>query len=82
MSNEVGAHTVNKVIYLVLTVCLGPWGVHKFYARRPIAGVLIVLISCSALLLIFPIFISLVWVVISFVKALLTPADSAGNIEA
>ena len=82
MSNEIKAHTVNKVIYLVLTFFLGPFGIHKFYARRPFAGILIALISLSATVLILPIIISYIWVIISFVIALFTPADDAGNIEA
>ncbi len=79
---EIGAHTVNKVIYLVLTFFLGALGIHKFYARRPIAGVLMALISLSAVLLVFPIIISFLWMIISFVAALFTKADGNGNIEA
>ncbi len=69
-----GAHTVNKVIYLVLIFFTGAFGIHKFYARRPIAGIVCLLFCWT--------FIPFIWAVCSFVHALFTPADRQGNIEA
>ncbi|WP_019003069.1 TM2 domain-containing protein [Succinimonas amylolytica] len=70
----IGPHTVNKVIYLVLAFFLGGFGIHKFYARRPLAGIICVLFCWTC--------IPLIWSLISFVIALFTPSDSLGNIEA
>ena len=92
MGNEIKAHTVNKRIYLVLTFFLGAFGIHKFYARRPFTGILIALLSLGAVLSFVSVFliplsivliiITVLWLIISFVRALFTKADDAGNIEA
>ncbi|MEE3421157.1 MAG: TM2 domain-containing protein [Succinimonas sp.] len=76
MSNDIAieSHTVNKVIYLLLIFFLGGLGIHKFYARRPVAGVLYLLFCWTG--------IPVILAIISFVITLFTPADPAGNIEA
>ena len=35
-----GKHLVNKYLYLLLIVLLGPFGFHKFYARKWVQGLL------------------------------------------
>ncbi len=74
MSNEIQSHTVNKVIYIVLAFFLGTFGVHKFYARRTLEGVLFLLFCWTSI----PSILS----IISCVVTLFTPADNNGNIQA
>ena len=44
---------VNKVIYILLAVFLGSFGIHKFYAGKPIQGLLHVLAIIRAVLTLF-----------------------------
>ena len=39
---------VNKVIYILLAVFLGSFGIHKFYAGKPIQGLLHILFCWTA----------------------------------
>ena len=40
---------VNKVIYILLAVFLGSFGIHKFYAGKPIQGLLHILFCWTAI---------------------------------
>ncbi|CAM4231044.1 hypothetical protein AT575_02125 [Streptococcus penaeicida] len=64
---------VNKVIYVLLALFLGEFGLHKFYAGKNGKGILY-LIFCWTLI---PGFIG----VVEGIMAILTPADDEGNIR-
>lgn len=64
---------VNKVIYILLAVFLGSFGIHKFYAGKPIQGLLHILFCWTA--------ISHVLAIISAVLTLFKPADANGNVR-
>ncbi|WP_323702493.1 TM2 domain-containing protein [Mammaliicoccus sp. Dog046] len=64
---------VNKWIYIALALLLGGFGVHKFYAQKPISGLL---------------HLAFVWTgiphIIAIISAILTifkPGDAQGNIN-
>ena len=59
---------VNKVIYILLAVFLGSFGIHKFYAGKPIQGLLHILFCWTA--------IPHVLAIISAVLTLFKPADA------
>lgn len=42
-----GKHQVNKYIYLTLSILLGAFGVHKFYARHFVSGLFYLLFCWS-----------------------------------
>lgn len=50
-----GKKRVNKYIYLILTVFLGAFGIHKFYAGKIVSGILY-LLFCWTLI---PMFLSI-----------------------
>ncbi|HCN59637.1 MULTISPECIES: TM2 domain-containing protein [Mammaliicoccus] len=64
---------VNKWIYIALALLLGNFGVHKFYAQKPISGLLHLVFCWTG--------IPQVIAIISAVLALLKPADEQGNIQ-
>ena len=64
---------VNKVIYILLAVFLGSFGIHKFYAGKPIQGLLHILFGWTA--------IPHVLAIISAVLTLFKPADANGNVR-
>lgn len=64
---------VNKVIYILLAVFLGSFGIHKFYACKPIQGLLHILFCWTA--------IPHVLAIISAVLTLFKPADANGNVR-
>ena len=64
---------VNKVIYILLAVFLGSFGIHKFYAGKPIQGLLHILFCWTA--------IPHVLAIISAVLTLFKPADANGNVR-
>lgn len=64
---------VNKVIYILLAVFLGSFGIHKFYAGKPIQGLLHILFCWTA--------IPQVLAIISAVLTLFKPADANGNVR-
>ncbi|MGT2957423.1 hypothetical protein A9Q68_03960 [Streptococcus bovimastitidis] len=64
---------VNKVIYVLLALFLGEFGLHKFYSGKNGKGILY-LIFCWTLI---PGFIG----VVEGIMAIFTPADSEGNIR-
>lgn len=64
---------VNKVIYILLAVFLGSFGIHKFYAGKPIQGLLHILFYWTA--------IPHVLAIISAVLTLFKPADANGNVR-
>lgn len=66
---------VNKVIYCILVLFLGTLGIHKFYAKKHLAGVVYIVLSICSLVPLTA-FLSL----IDLVVALLKPADAYGNI--
>ena len=64
---------VNKVIYILLAVFLGSFGIHKFYAGKPIQGLLHILFCWTS--------IPHVLAIISAVLTLFKPADANGNVR-
>lgn len=69
---------VNKWIYFLLAIVLGPLGLHKFYSKKPMLGVVYILVS------LFIPFIGVITVyIISFVEgiiALMKTSDEDGYI--
>lgn len=65
---------VNKWIYIALAVLLGNFGVHKFYAQKPIVGLLHLAFCWTG--------IPHIIAIISAVLALLKSSDEQGNILA
>ena len=63
---------VNKVIYIVLCLFLGVFGIHKFYAGKNLQGILYILFSWSGV----PAFLC----VIDIIVALFKESDRNGNI--
>ncbi|MGH1757479.1 TM2 domain-containing protein [Enterococcus hirae] len=63
---------VNKIIYIILALFLGGFGIHKFYAGKTGAGILY-LILCFT-------FIPAILAIIDAIRAAFKPADSNGNI--
>ncbi|HAL08732.1 MAG TPA: NINE protein [Staphylococcus sp.] len=64
---------VNKWIYIALAVLLGNFGVHKFYAQKPVVGLLHLAFCWTG--------IPHIIAIISAVLALLRPSDEQGNIQ-
>ena len=67
-----GKKPVHKVVYALLAIFLGWLGIHKFYAGKPVQGVLCILFCWTY-----------IPAVISFIEGILAifnPADSQGNI--
>ncbi|MBU0437081.1 hypothetical protein CW746_01150 [Staphylococcus succinus] len=63
---------VNKVIYIVLAIFLGGFGIHKFYARKTIIGLLYLVFCWTGV----PQILAVVGAIITLFK----PADQNGNI--
>lgn len=63
---------VNKVIYILLAVFLGSFGIHKFYAKKNLQGILFILFSWTA--------IPQILAIISAILAVFNPSDENGNI--
>lgn len=63
---------VNKVIYIVLAIFLGGFGIHKFYARKTITGLLYLVFCWTGI----PQILAVVGAIITLFK----PADQNGNI--
>ncbi|MDH9162421.1 NINE protein [Staphylococcus succinus] len=63
---------VNKVIYIVLAIFLGGFGIHKFYARKTIIGLLYLVFCWTGI----PQILAVVGAIITLFK----PADQNGNI--
>ncbi|MCU5747075.1 TM2 domain-containing protein [Staphylococcus sp. SQ8-PEA] len=64
---------VNKWLYILLSVLLGSFGIHKFYAGKPVVGL---------------IFLAFFWTgvphILAIIGAILTlfkPADENGNVQ-
>lgn len=68
-----GEHVVNKLSYILLTLFLGGFGIHKFYSKHYIAGIFY--------LLFFWTFIPGLIALVEFIIACCKSADSQGNIE-
>ena len=60
---------VNKVIYIVLAVFLGSFGIHKFYARKTGMGLLFLVFCWTG-----------IPQIIGAVITLFKPADQKGNV--
>lgn len=77
MSNirKIGDRTmneVNKVIYIVLAVFLGSFGIHKFYARKTGMGILFLVFCWTG--------IPQILAIIGAILTLFKPADQNGNV--
>ena len=68
-----GEHVVNKQTYILLTLFLGGIGVHNFYSKHYISGV-IYLVLCWTL-------IPCLFALIDLIRALLKHSDAHGNIN-
>lgn len=63
---------VNKVIYIVLAVFLGSFGIHKFYARKTGMGILFLVFCWTG--------IPQILAIIGAILTLFKPADQNGNV--
>lgn len=63
---------VNKIIYIVLAVFLGSFGVHKFYAGKTMSGILHLAFFWTG--------IPHIIAIISAILTLFRPADENGNV--
>ncbi|MCE5089486.1 TM2 domain-containing protein [Staphylococcus devriesei] len=63
---------VNKIIYIVLAVFLGGFGVHKFYAGKTMSGILHLVFCWTG--------IPHIIAIISAILTLFRPANEHGNI--
>ncbi|WP_251519259.1 MULTISPECIES: TM2 domain-containing protein [Staphylococcus] len=63
---------VNKVIYIVLALFLGSFGIHKFYAGKKLSGFLHLAFCWT--------FIPHLIAIISAIMTLFVPSDENGNI--
>lgn len=63
---------VNKVIYIVLALFLGSFGIHKFYARKTGVGILYLIFCWTG--------IPQILAIIGAILTLLKPADQNGNV--
>ncbi|MBI5972286.1 TM2 domain-containing protein [Staphylococcus caledonicus] len=63
---------VNKIIYIVLAVFLGGFGVHKFYAGKTMPGILHLVFCWTG--------IPHIIAIISAILTLFRPANEHGNI--
>lgn len=66
------AHTVNKLAYALIAFFLGGLGIHKFYAGRPVLGILYILFCWTFI----PAFVAFVECIVALCKK----ADANGNI--
>ena len=66
------AHTVNKIAYALIAIFVGGLGIHKFYAGRPILGILYLLFCWTFL----PALVAFVEGIVALCKS----ADANGNI--
>lgn len=69
---ESAVNEVNKVIYIVLAVFLGSFGVHKFYARKTGMGLLFLVFCWTG--------IPQILAIISAIIVLFKPSDEQGNV--
>lgn len=63
---------VNKIVYILLAVLLGSFGVHKFYAGKPFVGLLFLLFCWTGI----PHIVAIIGAIITAFK----PADENGNV--
>lgn len=63
---------VNKVLYIVLAIFLGSFGVHKFYARKPVVGLIFLVFCWTAI----PHILAIIGAIITLFK----PADENGKV--
>ncbi len=69
---DLAMNEVNKVIYIVLAVFLGSFGIHKFYARKTGVGILYLVFCWTG--------IPQILAIIGAILTLLKPADQNGNV--
>ncbi|MCP1226093.1 TM2 domain-containing protein [Sebaldella sp. S0638] len=67
-----GKRAVHKVVYALLAIFLGWLGIHKFYAGKPVQGIIYILFSWTGI----PSIIAF----IEGIVALLKDSDAYGNI--
>lgn len=74
ISNSTGGKEmqVNKVIYILLALFLGSFGIHKFYAGKNIQGILHLIFCWTG--------IPHILAIISAVITVFKPADEQGNV--
>ena len=63
---------VNRVLYIILALLLGSFGLHKFYAGKPLAGILYLLFCWS--------WIPTILTIFDIIVALCKDSDGQGNI--
>ena len=77
---------VNKIAYALLAIFLGSLGIHRFYARRPVSGVMYILMVIFGTVFgvfIFPLFLAVVPGILGFIEgiiALVEADDGNGNL--
>ncbi len=69
------------LIYTLLALCFGVWGVHKFYAGRRGEGVVMLLMGTVGWLLIIPGLVVCIWAFVDFIIGLVN-MDSPDKIFA
>ncbi len=60
----------SMVVYILLVLLFGCWGIHKFYAGRSNEGIAMLIMGTIGWLLIIPGIIACIWALIDFVIAL------------
>ncbi|MEJ7488856.1 TM2 domain-containing protein [Staphylococcus pettenkoferi] len=63
---------VNKWLYILLAVLLGSFGIHKFYAGKPVVGLLFAVFFWTGV----PHILAIIGAIITLLK----PADEHGNV--
>lgn len=63
---------VNKWLYILLAVLLGSFGIHKFYAGKPVVGLLFAVFFRTGV----PHILAIIGAIITLLK----PADEHGNV--
>ncbi len=77
---------VNKIAYALFAIFLGTLGIHRFYARRPLSGILYLLMPVIGILLswlLFPLVLIILPGILGFfegIVALMEEDDGNGNL--
>lgn len=71
--------SVNKIVYILLALFLGGFGIHKFIVGKVAVGILYLILSTLGLLILIGPLIVFVLVIIDIVKVASLPADLSDN---